>query len=91
MFYTKLLETAKEYGIEIYSLMVAYHLDANLENNLSEEDFNKACCFIENVSLKAEETSLDDICRLFNSLIFRQGKSVAEVVEMNKWDFLMKL
>ena len=25
MYYTKLLETVKEYGIEIYPLMVAYH------------------------------------------------------------------
>ncbi len=91
MYYTKLLKTAKECGIEVYSLMVAYCLEANLENSLNEEDFNKACCFIEDVSLKTEETSLDDICRLFNNLIFHEEKSVAEVVEMDKWDFLMKL
>lgn len=47
-------------------------------------------CFQVRIYLKAEKMTTDAIAYCINDLVNEEGKTVEEILEMDKWDFIDK-
>ena len=84
------LNKARHLGISICDLAIANELDAVLDFEYTEEEFESLCAFSVEIYLKAEKMTTDAIAYCINDLVEEEGKTVKEILKMNKWDFIVK-
>ena len=90
MTYREQLNKVRNLGISICDLEVANELDAVLDFEYTEEEFESLCAFSVEIYLKAEKMTTDAIAYCINDLVEEEGKTVEEILKMNKWDFIVK-
>ena len=90
MTYREQLNKVRDLGIAICDLEVANELDAVLDFEYTEEEFESLCAFGVEIYLKAEKMTTDAIAYCINDLVEEEGKTVEEILKMNKWDFIVK-
>ena len=90
MTYREQLNKVRDLGISICDLDVANELDAVLDFEYTEEEFEALCAFGVEIYLKAEMMTTDAIAYCINDLVEEKGKTVKEILKMNKWDFIDK-
>lgn len=88
MTYREQLNKVRDLGISICDLEIANELDAVLDFEYTEEEFESLCAFSVEVYLKAEMMTTDAIAYCINDLVEEKGKTVKEILKMNKWDFI---
>ena len=90
MTYREQLNKVRDLGIAICDLEIANELDAVLDFEYTEEEFESLCDFSVEIYLKAEKMTTDAIAYCINDLVEEKGKTVEEILKMNKWDFIDK-
>lgn len=90
MTYREKLNKVRDLGISICDLEIANELDAVLDFEYTEEEFESLCAFSVEIYLKAEKMTTDAIAYCINDLVEEKGKTVKEILKMNKWDFIDK-
>ena len=90
MTYREQLNKVRDLGISICDLEIANELDAVLDFEYTEEEFEDLCAFGVEIYLKAEKMTTDAIAYCINDLVNEEGKTVEEILKMNKWDFIVK-
>lgn len=90
MTYKEQLNKARDLGISICDLEIANELDAVLDFEYTEKEFESLCAFGVEIYLKAEKMTTDAIAYCINDLVNEKGKTVEEILKMNKWDFIVK-
>ena len=90
MTYREQLDKVRDLGISICDLEIANELDAVLDFEYTEEEFESLCAFSVEIYLKAEKMTTNAIAYCINDLVEEEGKTVEEILEMNKWDFIDK-
>ena len=90
MTYREQLNKVRELDISICDLEIADELDAVLDFEYTEEEFEDLCAFGVEIYLKAEKMTTDAIAYCINDLVNEEGKTVEEILKMNKWDFIVK-
>lgn len=90
MTYKEQLNKVRDLGISICDLEIANELDAVLDFEYTEEEFEDLCAFSVEIYLKAEKMTTDAIAYCINDLVEEEGKTVEEILKMNKWDFIVK-
>lgn len=90
MTYREQLNKVNRLGINICSLTVADELDSVLEFNYTDKEFEDLCEFSKNIYLKAESLTPNAIARCINDMVNDDGKTLDEIMEMDKWDFINK-
>ena len=90
MTYREQLNKVRDLGISICDLEIANELDAVLDFEYTEEEFESLCAFSVEIYLKAEKMTTDAIAYCINDLVEEKGKTVEEILKMNKWDFIDK-
>lgn len=90
MTYREKLNKVRDLGISICDLEIANELDAVLDFEYTEEEFESLCAFGVEIYLKAEKMTTDAIAYYINDLVEEKGKTVEEILEMDKWDFIEK-
>ena len=90
MTYREQLNKVRDLGISICDLEIANELDAVLNFEYTEEEFESLCAFGVEIYLKAEKMTTDAIAYCINDLVEEKGKTVEEILEMDKWDFIDK-
>ena len=90
MTYREQLNKVRDLGISICDLEVANELDAVLDFEYTEEEFEDLCAFGVEICRKAEKMTTDAIAYCINDLVEEKGKTVKEILKMNKWDFIDK-
>ena len=90
MTYREQLNKVRELDISICDLEVANELDAVLDFDYTEEQFESLCAFSVRIYLKAESMTADAIAYCINDLVNEENKTVEEILEMDKWDFIGK-
>lgn len=88
MTYREQLNKVRDLGISICDLKIADELDAVLDFEYTEEEFESLCAFSVKVYLDAETMTTNAIARCINDLVDEEGKTVEEILEMDKWDFI---
>ncbi len=88
MTYREQLNKVRDLGIAICDLEIANELDAVLDFEYTEEEFEDLCAFGVEVYLAAETMTTDAIAYCINDLVNEKGKTVEEILEMDKWDFI---
>lgn len=84
------LNKVRDLGISICDLEIENELDAVLDFEYTEEEFEDLCTFSVEIYLKAEKMTTDAIAYCINDLVEEEGKTVEEILKMNKWDFIVK-
>ncbi len=90
MTYREQLNKVRDLGISICDLEIANELDTVLDFEYTEEEFESLCAFGVEIYLKAEKMTTDAIAYCINDLVNEEGKTVEEILKMNKWDFINK-
>lgn len=90
MTYREQLNKVRDLGISICDLEIANELDAVLDFEYTEEEFESLCAFSVEIYLKAETMTTDAIAYCINDLVEEEGKTVEEILKMDKWDFIDK-
>ena len=90
MTYREKLNKLKELGITPTSIEVGNSCDCIFDFDYSDEEFEKLCNFAEEMYLKADVMTTDAIAYCINDLVNEEGKTVEEILEMDKWDFIDK-
>ena len=90
MTYREQLNKVRDLGISICDLEITNELDAVLDFEYTEEEFEDLCAFSVEIYLKAEKMTTDAIAYCINDLVEEEGKTVEEILKMNKWDFIVK-
>lgn len=90
MTYREKLNIVYELGISICDLEIASELDAVLDFDYTEDEFESLCDFGLEIYLKAEMMTTSAIAYCINKLVNEDGKTVEEILEMDKWDFINK-
>lgn len=90
MTYREQLNKLEELGITPTSVEIANSCDCIFEFNYSDEEFEKLCNFAERMYLKADVMTTDAVAKCINDLVNEDGKTVEEILEMDKWDFINK-
>ena len=90
MTYREQLNKVRDLGISICDLEIANELDTVLDFEYTEEEFESLCAFSVEIYLKAEKMTTDAIAYCINDLVEEKGKTVEEILKMNKWDFIDK-
>lgn len=88
MTYREQLNKVEELGISICDLEVANELDAVLEFGCTDKEFENLCEFSKYIYLKAEALTTNAIAHCINDMVMDEGKTLDEIIEMNKWDFI---
>ena len=88
MTYREQLNKVRDLGISICDLEIADELDAVLDFEYTEEEFESLCDFSVEIYLKAEKMTTDAIAYCINDLVHDEGKPVEQILKMNKWDFI---
>lgn len=77
--YKQTLETAKKYGIDPISLQVANEVECTIvEFEMSNEEFEMICGFVEQCYLESEYSSIWSITRALRDLILKDVFSEEE-------------
>ena len=89
MKYKEQLQTAKEHGLDILSLMVADEVEQYFADHteITDELFEQVCSFAKEMYLKSGD-SLSSIVVTIKQLVETEGYTFDEVFSMKKWDFL---
>ena len=90
MTYREQLNKVRDLGLSICDLEIANELDAVLDFEYTEDEFESLCAFSVEIYLKAETMTTDAIAYCINDLVDEEGKTVKEILKMNKWDFIDK-
>ena len=90
MTYREQLNKVRDLGISICDLEIANELDAVLDFEYTEEEFESLCAFSVEIYFKAEKMTTGAIACCINDLVEEEGKTVKEILKMNKWDFIDK-
>lgn len=90
MTYREQLNKVRNLGISICDLEIANELDAVLDFEYTEEEFESLCAFGVEAYLDAEAMTTNAIAKCINDLVDEEGKTVEEILEMDKWDFIDK-
>ena len=90
MTYREQLNKLEELGITPTSIEVGNSCDCIFDFNYSDEEFEKLCNFAEEMYLKADVMTTDAVAKCINDLVNEDGKTVEEILEMDKWDFINK-
>ena len=90
MTYRESLNKLEELGITPTSVEIANSCDCIFEFNYSDEEFEKLCNFAEWMYLKADVMTTDAVAKCIDNLVNEDGKTVEEILEMDKWDFINK-
>ena len=84
------LNKLEELGITPTSIEIGNSCDCIFDFNYSDEEFEKLCNFAEEMYLKADVMTTDAVAKCINDLVNEDGKTVEEILEMDKWDFIDK-
>ena len=90
MTYREQLNKLEELGITPTSIEIGNSCDCIFDFNYSDEEFEKLCNFAEEMYLKADVMTTDAVAKCINDLVNEEGKTVEEILEMDKWDFINK-
>lgn len=90
MTYREQLNKVNNLGISICDLEVANELDAILDFDYTDDEFESLCAFGVRIYLKAENMTAVAIAKCINDLVNEEGKTVEGILEMDKWDFINK-
>lgn len=90
MTYREQLNKVRDLGLNICDLEIANELDAVLDFEYTEEEFESLCAFSVEIYLKAETMTTDAIAYCINDLVEEEGKTVKQILKMDKWDFIDK-
>lgn len=90
MTYREQLNKVNNLGISICDLEVANELDAILDFDYTDDEFESLCAFGARIYLKAENMTAVAIAECINDIVNEEGKTVEEILEMDKWDFIDK-
>lgn len=90
MTYREQLNKLEELGITPTSIEVGNSCDCIFDFDYSDEEFEKLCNFAEEMYLKADVMTTDAVAKCINDLVNEDGKTVEEILEMDKWDFINK-
>ncbi len=88
MTYREQLEKVKELGINVGELLIADECDCVLDFEMSDKDFEDICGFAYYIYLKSEGLTAHAIAKYINCLVVDKGKTIEEVTDTNKWDFI---
>ena len=89
MTYREKLNKLEELGITPTSIEVGNSCDCMFEFDYSDEEFEKLCRFAERMYLEANVMTTVAVAKCINQLV-EDGKTVEEILEMDKWDFINK-
>ena len=89
MTYREQLNKLEELGITPTSIEVGNSCDCIFDFDYSDEEFEKLCNFAEEMYLKADVMTTDAVAKCINQLV-EDGKTVEEILKMDKWDFIDK-
>ena len=89
MTYREQLNKLKELGITPTSIEVGNSCDCIFDFDYSDEEFEKLCNFAEEMYLKADVMTTNAVAKYINQLV-EDGKTVEEILEMDKWYFIDK-
>lgn len=89
MTYREKLNKLEELGITPTSVEIANSCDCIFDFNYSDEEFEKLCRFAERMYLEANVMTTVAVAKCINQLV-EDGKTVEEILEMDKWDFIDK-
>ena len=90
MTYREQLNKLEELGITPTSIEIGNSCDCIFNFNYSDEEFEKLCNFAEEMYLKADVMTTDAVAKCINDMVNEDGKTVEEILEMDKWDFIDK-
>lgn len=98
MTYKEQLNKVNELGISICDLEVANELDAILDFDYTDDEFESLCAFGVRIYLKAENMTAVAIAKCINDIVrtkrannFQSTEQIVEgILEMDKWDFIDK-
>ena len=90
MTYREKLNKLEELGITPTSIEIGNSCDCIFDFNYSDEEFEKLCNFAEEMYLKADVMTTDAVAKCINDLVNEEGKTIEEILEMDKWDFIDK-
>lgn len=88
MKYREQLEKAIALGINICDLMIAAECDFGFEFETTEQEFENLCKFANNIYLKSENLTPNAIAQCINEMITYNGKTIKEVISMDKYNFI---
>ena len=89
MTYREQLNKLEELGITPTSIEVGNSCDCIFDFDYSDEEFEKLCRFAERMYLEANVMTTVAVAKCINQLV-EDGKTVEEILEMDKWDFINK-
>ena len=89
MTYREKLNKLEELGITPTSIEVGNSCDCIFDFDYSDEEFEKLCRFAERMYLEANVMTTVAVAKCINQLV-EEGKTVEEILEMDKWDFIDK-
>ena len=90
MTYREKLNKFEELGITLTSIEVGNSCDCIFDFNYSDEEFEKLCNFAEEMYLKADVMTTDAVAKCINDMVNEDGKTVEEILKMDKGDFIVK-
>ena len=90
MTYREQLNKLEELGITPTSIEIGNSCDCIFDFDYSDEEFEKLCNFAERMYLKADVMTTDAVAKCINDLVNEDGKTVEEILKMDKWDFINK-
>ena len=90
MTYREQLNKLEELGITPTSIEVGNSCDCIFDFDYSDEEFEKLCNFAERMCLKADVMTTDAVAKCINDLVNEEGKTIEEILKMDKWDFIDK-
>ena len=89
MTYREKLNKLEELGITPTSIEVGNSCDCIFDFDYSDEEFKKLCRFAERMYLEANVMTTVAVAKCINQLV-EDGKTVEEILKMDKWDFIDK-
>ena len=89
MTYREQLNKLEELGITPTSIEIGNSCDCIFDFDYSDEEFEKLCRFAERMYLEANVMTTVAVAKCINQLV-EEGKTVEEILEMDKWDFIDK-
>lgn len=90
MTYREQLNKLEELGITPTNIEIANSCDCIFDFDYSDEEFEKLCNFAERMYLEAYVMTTDAVAKCINDLVNEDGKTVEEILEMDKFDFIDK-
>lgn len=90
MTYREQLNKVNELGINIFDLSIADELNSILSFDYTDEEFERLCEYAKNAYYEAYEMTMNAIANCIDDLVNEDGKTVEEILEIDKRDFVKK-